>query len=279
MMHIFFQDSISFATDVDGNPAQKATKSRIQLDCRSGILPFPRVADPDLAQRGQAHSNLDFRFFFAYIVTNGEKREEASMYLTKRQQEILAYLKRHIKAFGYAPSFEEISRHFHLSSLATVHKHLSNLEKKGLIRREWNRSRSVEIVEEKEEGCEVPILGRVAAGRPIEAIEDVGTISIPSDMLGRDRTYILQVSGDSMIDDGIRDGDYVIVEDRHEARNGETVVALLDGENVTLKKYYREGQRIRLEPANPGMKPIIVDEEKVTIQGIVIGLLRKYRGA
>jgi len=98
-------------------------------------------------------------------------------------------------------------------------------------------------------------------------------------MLGRDRTFILQVSGDSMIDDGIKDGDYVIVEERHEARNGETVVALLDGEEVTLKKYYREGKKIRLEPANPRMKPIIVDEEKATIQGIVIGLLRKYRGA
>ncbi len=237
------------------------------------------ISQRDQTRLTQTRGTLDFRFLFAYIVTNAEKQEETSMYLTKRQQEILAYLKRHITAFGYAPSFEEISRHFHLSSLATVHKHLSNLEKKGMIRREWNRSRSVEIVEEGAEGCEVPLLGRIAAGRPIEAIEDVGAISIPSDMLGRNRTYILQVSGDSMIDDGIRDGDYVIVEERREARNGEMVVALLDGEDVTLKKYYREGQKIRLEPANPLMQPIRVDEEKVTIQGIVIGLLRKYRGA
>jgi len=201
------------------------------------------------------------------------------MSLTKRQHEILKYLRQHINAFEYAPSLEEIAHHFHLSSVATVHKHLSNLEKKGLIRREWNRSRSVEVIEDEPAGYEVPLLGLVAAGRPIEAIEDADTISIPPDMIGRDRTYILQVSGDSMVDEGIRDGDYVIVEERKEARNGETVVALLEGEEVTLKKYYREGKEVRLEPANPGMEAIHVNEEKVTVQGVVIGLLRKYRGA
>jgi repressor LexA len=200
------------------------------------------------------------------------------MSLTKRQQEILMYLRQHINAFEYSPSLEEIAHHFHLSSVATVHKHLSNLEKKGLIRREWNRSRSVEVIEDEPAGYEVPLLGLVAAGRPIEAIEDADTISIPPDMIGRDRTYILQVSGDSMVDEGIRDGDYVIVEERKEARNGETVVALLEGEEVTLKKYYKEGKKVRLEPANPGMEAIHVNEEQVTIQGVVIGLLRKYKG-
>lgn len=201
------------------------------------------------------------------------------MFLTKRQQEILEYLRQHIEAFGYAPSLEEIAHHLRLSSVATVHKHLSNLEKKGIIRRKWNRSRSVEVVENEGVGCEVPLLGRVAAGRPIEAIEDADTISIPPDMLGRNRTYILQVIGDSMVDEGIKDGDYVIVEERREARNGETVVVLLEGEEVTLKKYYREGKNIRLEPANPRMEAIHVSEENITVQGVVIGLLRKYRGA
>jgi len=199
------------------------------------------------------------------------------MSLTRRQQEILDYLKQHIGAFGYAPSLEEIAHHFHLSSVATVHKHLSNLERKGLIRREWNRSRSVEVIEGDAEGHAVPLLGRIAAGRPIEPIEEAEAISIPPDMLGRGRTYVLQVSGDSMVDEGIRDGDYVIVEERREARNGEMVVALLGGEGVTLKKYYRKGRRIRLEPANPRMEPITVDEEEISVQGVVIGLLRKYR--
>ncbi len=200
------------------------------------------------------------------------------MFLTKRQQEILEYLRQHISAFGYAPSLEEVAHRFRLSSVATVHKHLSNLEKKGLIRRKWNRSRSVELVENEAATREVPLLGRIAAGRPIEAIQDSETMAIPPDMLGRGRTYILRVDGDSMVDEGIRDGDHVIVEERKEARNGETVVALLGEDEVTLKKYYREGKKVRLEPANPGMKPIIVNEEDVTVQGVVIGLLRKYRG-
>jgi repressor LexA len=200
------------------------------------------------------------------------------MHLTRRQKEILGYLKQHIGAFGYAPSLEEIGRHFHLSSVATVHKHLSNLEKKGFIRRSWNRSRSVEVVEDVPAGHEIPLLGKIAAGRPIEAIREGESISIPPNMLGRGRTYILQVAGDSMVDEGIRDGDYVIVEERKEAANGETIVALLGGDEVTLKKYFRAGKKIRLEPANPRMEAIVVDEGDLAIQGVVIGLLRKYRG-
>jgi repressor LexA len=201
------------------------------------------------------------------------------MHLTKRQREILDYLRQHIRAFGYAPSLEEIAHRFRLSSVATVHRHLANLEKKGCIRRQWNRSRSVEIVEDVPGAVEIPLLGRIAAGRPIEAVPDAESVAVPPDMLGRGRTYVLRVEGESMIDEGIRDGDYVIVEERNESRNGETVVALLRGEAVTLKKYYREGRTIRLEPANPRMEPIRVDEADVTIQGVVIGLLRKYRGA
>ena len=198
------------------------------------------------------------------------------MHLTRRQREILEYLRQHIRAFGYAPSLEEVARHFRLSSVATVHKHLSNLEEKGLIRRTWNRSRSVEVVEDTPVAYEVPLLGRIAAGRPIEAVEATESLLLPPNMLGRGRTYILQVTGDSMVDEGIRDGDYVIVEERREARNGETVVALVGGEGVTLKRYFREGKKIRLEPANPRMDAITVDEGDLSVQGVVIGLLRKY---
>jgi repressor LexA len=201
------------------------------------------------------------------------------MHLTRRQKEILDYLTRHIERRGYAPTIEEIGEHFGLSSLATVHKHLTNLQEKGLIKRAWNRSRALELVpsEVKVHAVELPLLGRVAAGTPIEAIEGSETIFVPEDMVGRKETYVLQVKGDSMIDEQIRDGDYVIVENRKTARDGEMVIALLEGERVTLKKLYREGGgRIRLQPANARMKPMFVDQDDVTIQGVVIGVLRKY---
>jgi repressor LexA len=201
------------------------------------------------------------------------------MHLTRRQKEILDYLSGYIEEHGYAPTIEEIGRHFGLSSLATVHKHLTNLQDKGLVKRAWNRSRALELVPSQVtvRAVEVPLLGRVAAGTPIEAIESTETIFVPEDMLGRGRTYVLQVKGESMIEEQIRDGDYVIVEDRQTARDGEMVIALLGGENVTLKKFYREsGGTIRLQPANSAMKPIYVDEEDVRVRGVVIGVLRKY---
>jgi repressor LexA len=201
------------------------------------------------------------------------------MHLTRRQKEILDYLGEYIAREGYAPTIEEIAHHFGLHSLATVHKHLTNLQEKGLIKRAWNRSRALELVpsEVKIQAVELPLLGRVAAGSPIEAVESTETIFVPEDMIGRGRTYVLQVKGDSMIEEQIRDGDYVIVEDRQVAREGEMVVALLGGENVTLKKFFREpGGRIRLQPANATMKPLVVDAEDVRIQGVVIGVLRKY---
>ena len=201
------------------------------------------------------------------------------MHLTKRQKEILDFLTRHIERKGYAPTIEEIGEHFGLSSLATVHKHLSNLQEKGLVKRAWNRSRALELVPAKVEvrAVELPLLGRVAAGTPMEAVTGTETIFVPEDMLGRGRTYVLQVKGESMIEEQIRDGDYVIVEDRQTARDGEMVIALLGGENATLKKFYREsGGTIRLQPANSAMKPIYVDEEDVRVRGVVIGVLRKY---
>src|SRR6185436_110671 len=159
------------------------------------------------------------------------------------------------------------------------HKHLTNLQEKGLVKRAWNRSRALELVPSQVtvRTVEVPLLGRVAAGTPIEAIESTETIFVPEDMIGRRRTYVLQVKGDSMIEEQIRDGDYVIVEDRETAQDGEMVIALLEGENVTLKKLFRErGGKIRLQPANSRHQPMIVDAEDVRIQGVVIGVLRKY---
>ena len=201
------------------------------------------------------------------------------MHLTRRQKEILDYVGSHISRQGYAPTIEEIGDHFGLSSLATVHKHLANLQEKGLIKRAWNRSRALELVpsEMTVRAVELPLMGRVAAGSPIEAVQSTETIWVPEDMVGRGNTYVLQVKGDSMIEEQIRDGDYVIVEDRATARDGEMVIALLDGENVTLKKMYREpGGRIRLQPANSQMDPLYVEADRIRVQGVVIGVLRKY---
>ena len=199
--------------------------------------------------------------------------------LTKRQREILDFLNEFIQQHGYAPSLEEIGRRFNLSSLATVHKHLTNLQEKGFIKRAWNRSRSVEMVPNKTGGraLELPLLGYVAAGSPIEAVVGTETIAVPEDLVGkRGETYVLRVKGDSMIDEQIRDGDYVIVEDRRTADNGEMVIALLNGADVTLKKLYREQGRIRLQPANPAMQPIIAPAEQVQVQGVVVGVMRRY---
>jgi repressor LexA len=198
--------------------------------------------------------------------------------LTKRQREILDYLQEFIQQHGYAPSLEEVGRRFGLSSLATVHKHLTNLEEKGCIRRLWNRSRSVELLSARtgQRAVELPMLGYVAAGLPIEAVTGTETIAVPEDLVGRRDTYVLKVKGDSMIDEQIRDGDYVIVEDRKTAENGEMVIALLGGSDVTLKKFYREHGRIRLQPANPAMQPMIVDAALVQLQGVVVGVMRKY---
>jgi repressor LexA len=198
--------------------------------------------------------------------------------LTKRQREVLDYLNDFIQQHGYAPSLEEIGRRFGLSSLATVHKHLTNLQEKGFIKRAWNRSRSVELTQTRTGGraVELPLLGYVAAGVPIEAVAGNETIAVPEDLVGRRDTYVLRVRGDSMIDEQIRDGDFVIVEDRRAADNGEMVIALLGGADVTLKKFYRDGARVRLQPANPAMQPILVDAGHVQIQGVVVGVMRKY---
>lgn len=201
------------------------------------------------------------------------------MALTKRQREILDYVRLFIRENGYSPSLEEIGRHFGLSSVATVHKHVQHLVQKGQLRKAWNRSRSVEPVEpgDAEGGVEIPLLGTVAAGIPIAAIEVPEKIAVPEHLLRNGTAlFALRVAGNSMIDEQIRDGDTVIVESRQEARDGETVVALIRGEEATLKKLYRRGDTVRLMPANPDMAPIDVPAEDVEVRGVVTGLVRAY---
>ena len=198
------------------------------------------------------------------------------MALTRRQAEILAFITEYADAHGYAPTLQEIGRRFGLSSVATVHKHVSQLVAKGHLRRGRNRSRDLTPVRSRaESGRRVPLLGLVAAGRPVEPFTVHEDINLPEDWLGRGRTYALRVRGESMIDEQIRDGDLVIVEARETARSGETVIALVDDEGVTVKQYQREGARVRLQPANPSVPPLVLPEERVHVQGVVIGVLRR----
>ena len=204
--------------------------------------------------------------------------------LTKRQREVLDFLGEFIRDRGYSPSIQEIGDALGMSSVATVHKHLTQLKRKGFIRQEPNRKRSIELGEdvfsESGEVVELPLLGTIAAGEPIEAIEDRRKISVPAELVGRKRgkrVFVLRVKGNSMVEDHILDGDHVVVAEGQSADNGQTVVALLDGENATLKKYYREKGSVRLQPANEAMEPIIVERDRdVRIQGLVIGLIRRY---
>jgi repressor LexA len=202
------------------------------------------------------------------------------MPVTRRQREILDFIAGHLDAKGYAPSFEEIARQFGFHSLATVHEHLTNLERKGYIRRAHNESRAIEIVPPKGQtgATELPLLGLVAAGQPIEAISGNDTIAVPDELIPRrGRSYVLKVRGDSMIDEHIKDGDFVVVQERNQADSGQTVVALVHGDSATVKRFYREpGGWIRLQPANPSMQPLRVNERDVIVQGVVVGVIRKY---
>lgn len=202
------------------------------------------------------------------------------MPLTKRQKQILDYIEGFIEDQGYAPSFEEIAEAFGYASLATVHEHLSNLERKGYIRKSYNESRSVEVVREESSAYSVdlPLLGSVAAGLPIEAIRDNERIAVPTEMVRRGRdNYVLKVQGDSMIEEQIRDGDFIVVSSQDTAADGEMVVALVGGDSVTVKKLYREkNNHIRLQPANQTMSPLIVPSDDVDVQGVVVGLIRRY---
>jgi len=203
------------------------------------------------------------------------------MALTKRQKDVLDYIKTFMAARGYSPSIGEIAGHFGLASPNAVFKHLKALEKRGAIRRRSHSARSIEILKPvggiSGDLVELPMLGFIAAGAPIEALENAETSQVPPDLTGRGTHYVLRVKGDSMIDEHIEDGDFVIVQETEHAENGDMVVVLLDGENTTLKRYYRENQKIRLQPANPGMAPIYVDEDHIRVRGVVVGVMRKYR--
>lgn len=198
----------------------------------------------------------------------------------KRQGQILDYIKQFIQANGSAPTLRQIADAIGVSSLATVHEHLTTLEIKGLIKRKIGKTRSIELTKAAPgldiDGMKVPILGFIAAGAPIEPYTDPkATLSIsPSLVSGKKRVYVLQVRGDSMIEEQIRDGDYVVVEQAEEAKNGDIVVALLDNGMATLKRFFKEATRIRLEPANAKMSPIFV--KNVRVQGKVVGLIRRY---
>jgi repressor LexA len=202
------------------------------------------------------------------------------MPLTKRQRQILDYLQSYGIQNGYAPSFEEIAEQFNYNSLATVHEHLSNLERKGYIKRSYNESRSIEILtsDAAPQAVELELLGAVAAGVPIEELSVGETVAVPQDFVRRGgRHYVLKVRGDSMIEDHISDGDLVVVHERSAADNGDMVIAMLDGDSATVKRFYRERDgRIRLQPSNEALQPIYVEENQMRVRGIVVGVMRRF---
>jgi len=212
------------------------------------------------------------------------------MALTRRQKQVYDFICSFVDRNGYSPSFEEIGEGMQLSSLATVHKHVTNLEQKGLLRRDSNRARSIDLLKPRgamkqslavaaaaaaESVMSLPLLGRIAAGHPLEAVENPESLSL-SDFTRSKEVYVLQVKGESMQDEHIVDGDYVLVEKSSSARDGEIVVALVNGSDATLKRIYLEGSKVRLQPSNATMQPIIVPAAAVQVQGRVIGVLRKY---
>jgi len=205
-------------------------------------------------------------------------------YLTGRQKQILEFIREFRAEHGISPTHLEIRERFGFSSYGTVYKHLKLLENKGFLTRDANQKRGIELVERDDVEAEprvldLPFFGKIAAGRPIEAIAGDDSLGVPSHLLGKSGTgehYVLRVSGDSMIDEGIFDGDYVVVQLREQAEAGEMVVALINDENATLKHFFPEGERVRLQPANPTMDPIYVPAGEVKIQGIVVGLMRKF---
>ncbi|MDE1154469.1 MAG: transcriptional repressor LexA [Acidobacteriaceae bacterium] len=200
------------------------------------------------------------------------------MAITRRQKEVLDFLTGFTASHGYSPSYEEIASGLGLNSLATVHKHVTNLQNKGLLQRAHNRSRSIDVLPQRaarKSFERLPLLGRIAAGKPVEAIESAESISL-GDIIGNREVFALEVRGDSMRDEHIVSGDYVLVERTRTAREGEIVVALVDDTDATLKRFYREGNLIRLQPSNAEMSPIYAPAASVSIQGKVLGVLRKY---
>ena len=209
------------------------------------------------------------------------------MALTRRQKEVLDFIVDFVEENGYSPSYEELAHGLSLASVATVHKHIEALERRNYLRRSFNQSRSLEVsskyLQERrrsqsaQQARGVPLAGRIAAGRPVEAVEGKETLQFV-DFTGNGDTFALEVSGESMIEDHICNGDYVLVQKANVANTGDIVVALVDGSETTLKRFYREpGGQVRLQPANSAMAPIVVPPERVQIQGRVLAVMRKYR--
>jgi repressor LexA len=202
--------------------------------------------------------------------------------LTKRQKEVLDYVTQFIELHGYAPSYREIAANFNYGSVATVAEHVQSLVDKGMLHKSDNEARSIQLVEPEDmdmsRSMGLPILGLVAAGQPIETMTGhAETLEVPAFMVGRRNSYVLQVKGESMIADGINSGDFVVVQEKEVPSNGDMVIALINGGEATLKRYYKEKGHIRLQPSNPTMNPIIINPgTPIQIQGIVIGLIRKY---
>jgi len=199
--------------------------------------------------------------------------------LTHRQKEVYEFLQAYIQRHGVAPTYEEIRRHFGFRSYNAVFKHLKQLEARGYLTSRWkNRKQAFSLkvpAQASISAAKLPLLGRVAAGEPIEALEDRDTVDVPESFLGTGEHFALRVRGDSMIEDGIHDGDLILLRKQEEAENGQTVVALIDGE-ATVKRFYQRGSSVELHPANLRMKPLVVDAKKVRIRGVVVGLIRKY---
>ncbi len=232
-----------------------------------GIISLRRVRQP--LPKGENQQRYCNSLFIRYNL---------GMAITRRQKEVIDFLSGFTQKNGYSPSYEEIASGLGLSSLATVHKHITNLQNKGLLQRAHNRSRSIDVlpVRSGKKGSDrLPLLGRIAAGKPVEAIETAESISL-SDIIGNREVFALEVRGDSMRDEHIVSGDYVLVERTRTAREGEIIVALVDGSDATLKRFYREGSMIRLQPSNTEMAPIFAPAANVSIQGKVLGVLRKY---
>jgi len=197
-------------------------------------------------------------------------------YLTRRQKEVLDFIMAFQKECGYSPSLEEIAHHFGLSAVSTVHEHVANLIRKGFLRRRWNRARSIEAFGSSV-AIELPLVGVVAAGSPIEALEIPERISVPPELAGRGENFVLRVKGDSMVGEGILDGDLIVVEKVERVENGSLAVVLIRGEEATVKRFYQERDMVRLRPSNPAMEDLLLPADEIEVRGRVVGLIRNYR--
>jgi repressor LexA len=207
------------------------------------------------------------------------KKDGSSMNLTPRQLDVLVAIRNYRHLHGYAPTMQELADQLGTSKV-TIFEHVGALERKHVIRRDKHKARSLEIVSDEmlpdeERSTKLPLLGNIAAGSPIEAVENREELDLETMFYSKHGVYVLRIRGESMIDDHLCDGDYVVIERRENARNGEQVVALIDGQEATLKRLYKEsGGRVRLQPANKSMEPRILEATRVKVQGVVIGVLR-----